>query len=200
MALQVLNTDTPIHQKAEHDIESVFYVLLYVCMKLNGPDSWLNDSCNIDKWFMPQPFKELGFYKAGFLQYFHQILESDLSDYFAEFSELFVKLHLKMFVNNRFIGSNRSPGNVALHQPILAILKLTYDSLPDIDPVQQKRKAPKRKATEAVVQLKSKRTIASWDGPITPSRSLQSPGHNMLMSDIPARPGPSCDRKLGVRK
>jgi len=109
-----------------------------------------------------------------------------------------------MFVNieKAFIGRNHSPGNIALHEPIIAVLKEAYDSLPDIESnpaVWQKRKVTKRKATEAIIQLNSKRTIASWEGPIT-TPSLQSPGHNMLMSDVPATPGPSCVRKLRVRK
>ena len=181
MAIQILNTTTPISHNAEHDIESIFYVLLYLCLKLDGPDVWHHNPCRIDRWFKPNvSFASLAEIKLGFLQLFGQILETELPSYFKNFYDLFGKLHTAMFPDCRgsfrINGISHFPGNVARHGPILGILKQMYDDLPEVDPappsptptptstpVSSKRKAG------AVSPLDAKRTLSSWQGPIKSS-------------------------------
>jgi hypothetical protein len=194
MALQVLYSSplTGIHQNAEHDIESIFYVLLYVCLKLNGPDSWHHKSCRIDKWFDPcQSFQDLAEMKAGYLQYFSANLTAELPEYFTQFNNLLTELHLAMFPDDHRGGRDRTrlPGNVASHQPILTILKKAYDDLSDSDPSSTSTSTAVKRKSDATLSLSnSKRNMASWQGPISPSaKTPNMPMSNMEMTSSPER-------------
>ena len=126
MATKVLYTNVPIHRKPRDDIESIFYVLLYVCMKLDGPETWRSKSCTIDQWFATNPsFAKLALVKVGFMEHFASILRRDLSPYFSNFSHLFKNLYSEPTMG--------SPYGKARHAPTIDILDTFYMYLPETE-------------------------------------------------------------------
>lgn len=148
MAIAVLESANrvQIQQKPVHDLESIFYVLLYFCLKFKGPgnlqrlpeDIPEDISMPIDSWFKHQiRFRDLGEKKRTQLDSFHIRFADRFSPYFQDLRQCMVDLfnilfplvafkqregHIRMFKNCR-----------ATHDAMLLILRNTYKDLPIID-------------------------------------------------------------------
>lgn len=149
MAIAVLESidKVQIQQKPVHDLESIFYVLLYLCLKFKGPgnlkrlpeDIPKDISMPIDSWFKHQHrFRELGERKRGQLDSFHDRFADRFSPYFQDlrqcmidlFDVLFPPEELKVLENTHvrlFMDCK------ATHNAMLQVLDNVYKKLPDID-------------------------------------------------------------------
>ena len=115
-----------------HNVESIFYVMLYMCMMYKGlglkqtqKDLKALQPFAIDNWFMPEPFYKLSFIKAGHLRNFQQYFVSKFTPYFAEFGDLMTSLLRTLFPNNDMNNC------LATHDAMLELLNVVFEHLLD---------------------------------------------------------------------
>jgi len=150
MSIEVLHHtgDKQIKQKPTHDLESIFYVLLYICTLYKGPDSMkrsLGDmdemsSVAINDWFvMHKRFRDLADKKRGQLSQFESCFLSRFPPYFHDLRSCMSHLWDVLFPSPT--GSADDPVRDLLscmgtHEGMLEVLRATYSQLPDKDVVE----------------------------------------------------------------
>ena len=130
--------DQTIRQSPKHDIESFFYVLLFICMKFKVPGTKRasNDlidftSFGINNWFTFKcSFKDIANSKAAQLTHFEDAFTSKFNPYFYD-----LEYCLQSLYGIIFDGSKALWANAAEHNTMLKVLQNTYNCLPDIDNV-----------------------------------------------------------------
>jgi hypothetical protein len=142
MALEVLkNADgEQTQQKPCHDLESIFYVLLYICMKLKGPNNTKrtpeddkNISMTIDTWFAPgMSFRDLRDKKIGQLWEFETRFVRKFMPYFFDLKVCMIELwnHIHPFRKHDDGAALPPLICVGTHEGMLRILQETFEALP----------------------------------------------------------------------
>jgi hypothetical protein len=143
MSMEVLKNDD-IVQKPAHDLESVFYVLLYFCMQYKGP-GMCRDKTDINKltsycigtWFEPNTFDILALRKRDHLEDISKRFVAKFDPYFADLSDCMLQLWDVLFPPDMTAKGIKYRGLFkceATHDGMLKILRHTYHNLPEVDP------------------------------------------------------------------
>ncbi|KIM77878.1 hypothetical protein PILCRDRAFT_11564, partial [Piloderma croceum F 1598] len=163
MAIEVLDTAgiEQIVQKPVHDIESIFYVLLHICILFNGPGNMKRtngdleqySSVAISSWFqMYARFRELADRKRGQLANFEKRFLTRFSPYFHDLRPCVTSLWNILFppiVSTNGKDALRDfTSCAATHNEVLEVLRLTYEKLPLQDAPIELASAPSKKATK----------------------------------------------------
>ena len=132
MAIELLLQKDRIRHTPQHDLESLFFVLIYLCTNLSGPGLiWTkaelqqHSTIPLSAWFTSSSsLHQLGTNKAGVLCFFEDNILRRFSPYFEE---------LKPCINNIFkaIYGNHRPGTPSdvTHDQIIQIFTQALDSL-----------------------------------------------------------------------
>jgi len=147
MSIQLLLAkNKEVEHKIEHDLESLFYVLLYICTMYEGPGNRNSG----DRTEFEHPFgdwiDETTSWKliatARMAAFLHPTLAHDkvfkhVHAYFAPLLPLLHALCNTIFTINRNVDGityQRSPDEpCGTHEAILGVLEATFDMLPDQD-------------------------------------------------------------------
>ena len=135
MALEVLRAEGVSSHRPKHDLESFFYVLLFICMKYKGPGTKRTDddlahfqSFGIKEWFLwDATFKQLADSKVSQMTRFDRSFITKLDPYFNDLKNCLTSLY------NAVFSTRNLWDNTAEHQTMLNILQETYNELPDED-------------------------------------------------------------------
>jgi serine/threonine protein kinase len=136
MALEVLKNagGEQTQQKPRHDLESIFYVLLYICMKLKGPNNMkrtVEDNgglpMTIDSWFSPGiTFRDLRDKKIGQLFEFETRFINKFMPYFFDLRGCVSQLWNHIYP----LRKQEDDVCVGTHKGMLSILQETFEALP----------------------------------------------------------------------
>ena len=138
MAIELLVSQDAIYHRAHHDLESVFFILIYLCTNLSGPGtvrplSELQDipSLTIASWFNPAAsLQRLGADKISSMILFEQRILSYFSPYFEDLKPCVVKFFKAIYPDLSLLVSPRN----ASHDDIIKILNDTLQQLPVDEP------------------------------------------------------------------
>ena len=155
MAIEVLlKADTAsIVQKANHDLESIFYVLLCFCYRYQGPCGMRHihpKKSPVDKWFVTsQSYEDLAVWKSGQFINFEEFFIEKIPPYFEDLKPCLRKLFDVVFPPLSFSNGRsyrETASNGATHDSMLEVLQEMLNGLPDVErpPPQptRKRRAP----------------------------------------------------------
>ena len=151
MSLEVLHTagDDQIKQKPSHDIESIYYVLLYICLKFKGPNNTRRTSEDIklismpiDQWFDAYPrFRKLGEKKRAQLDDLQTRFIEKFPPYFDIVRQCMLDLWDILFPPS-VAGNGAVSRNIractATHNQVLAVLRGLYKNLPDVEDIPRR--------------------------------------------------------------
>ncbi|KIM73761.1 hypothetical protein PILCRDRAFT_14983, partial [Piloderma croceum F 1598] len=155
MAIEVLRhaDSQAIIQKPNHDLESIFYVLLCFCLRYNGPHGQRANlgPMPVDKFYLAnESYDSLATWKTGVLfEYEDQVLRH-IPPYFADLKECLRQLFDRIFCPRQGAGPNGDVvvlrafhKNDATHDAMLEVLENTLAQLPDVDTVPPRTSAGK---------------------------------------------------------
>ena len=133
MAIEALvNYGKPFIQRPNHDLESLLYVILYVCTYTTGPGTMRKDtdipktmSLPLSHWFTKQYVKEIGRSKAGHMLMAEDTMLSKFDEYWADFTPFVGELIAACF------PSGVSPRNSLTYAGMLAILERVHGVVQD---------------------------------------------------------------------
>ena len=132
MAIELLLQKKGIRHTPQHDLESLFFVLIYLCTNLSGPGAIRtqeelrqHSTIPLSAWFnVAASLHQLGTNKAGALCFFEENIVRCFSPYFDE---------LQPCIRNIFkaIYGNRRPGTPSdvSHDTIIDIFTEALDGL-----------------------------------------------------------------------
>jgi hypothetical protein len=167
MAIEVLNHagNAQIKQKPTHDLESIFYVLLYICTLYKGPDATKRSLQDLDEmssvpingWFvMHKRFRDLADKKKGQLSQFETRFLRRFPPYFDDLRTCMSRLWDVLFPSPT--GEADDPKRDLLscagtHEGMSEVLHAIYNQLPyedavETDPASSEAKAKKRTADD----------------------------------------------------
>jgi hypothetical protein len=136
MAVDILFSDSGVIQhEPRFDLESLFYVLIYLCINLKGPENRVRptgdmicfSSFPMAEWFRPDgSFRRLGRAKISQLQTFSKSIEPFISPYFGDLIPCIKKFHQALCPDGR--DSRDSP---ITHDQVIDIFEETLASLPE---------------------------------------------------------------------
>jgi hypothetical protein len=168
MSLQVLKYN-PV-QRPSHDLESIFYVLLYICSKYEGPGK-VKSTPIVDNWFKTLDYNALALCKADELTDITSFTR-DFHPYFADLVECVEKMWDIIFPSDIGIKAGRVYRDMyqclVTHNDLLEVLKEKYEELPDLDPdapsnpsLLPKRQSSKKAPSSSGQPPSSRRSSAS---------------------------------------
>ena len=136
MALEVLRAEGAFSHHPRHDLESFFYVLLFICMKYKGPGTKRTNanleafqSFGIQDWFTwDSTFKQLADSKVSQMTHFDCAFMTKFNPYFEDLKDCLTSMYNTIFATKNFWE------NTADHPAVLRILQETYNKLPDEGP------------------------------------------------------------------
>jgi hypothetical protein len=131
MAIELLNKTSATPHAAHHDLESLFYVLIYICTNLSGPGTIrtreelkVHGSIPLTAWFKASySLNEIGISKSGALCDIKSHILRSFAPYFEDLKPCVMKL------NNAIYSSPGVPRPVS-HDKMIEIFTETLDSLP----------------------------------------------------------------------
>ncbi len=145
MSLEVLKTSNnpQIHQMPKHDLESVFYILLFFCTMFTGPGDQEkkqnSTTANIPlaKWLIPGTELDTLFSKKfADISFFDDNVMPHIDPYFSDIKGCLMELYDVMFPPTA--GHSRQlrqlDACMASHERVIDVLQRTLDSLPDDKP------------------------------------------------------------------
>lgn len=123
MAAEILRDPDTIHN-IQHDLESFFYVLLYICGRYKGPNWQVADIMPeyIQSWLTSDKHEQLGEAKSEMLSSTDETFKANYTDYFTDY---FKPLACHMNNIRRLIASGK-----ATHGNFIRILRDLISSLP----------------------------------------------------------------------
>jgi hypothetical protein len=135
MAVELLMDGKKVTHRPSHDLESLFYVLVYICTNLGGPGIPRSleelirfSSLPIAGWFIPETsFEGLATYKLGVAHAFERRIVGRFSPYFADIKPCVMELFHAMYPNNPQVKSSLT------HDRMIEIFNATLQSLPSSD-------------------------------------------------------------------
>jgi hypothetical protein len=130
MAIEALLGFNPnfIH-KPQHDLESMLYVILYICTFVRGPGLLLNESdmstmsLPIRSWFSNDEIREIGYHKLAHLECYDHSILPNLTPYWHDFAPFVEDL-----ITSCFPVKPRLP-NEMQYERVLQILEKAYDTV-----------------------------------------------------------------------
>ena len=150
MSIEVLHNagNKEIKQRPTHDLESIFYVLLYICTLYKGPDDLKRSAADLEEmssvaindWFVMQKrFRDLADKKKGQLSQFETRFLRRFPPYFYDLCICLSHLWDVLFPSPT--GEADDPKRdlslcVATHEGMLEVLHVIYNELPDKDVVE----------------------------------------------------------------
>jgi protein kinase-like protein len=148
MAVELLISQTPVFHKPRHDLESIFFVLVYLCSNLSGPQvprplSELQklQSLPIASWFNPAfSIERLGADKISALMLINQRITPYFSEYFNDLKPCALKLYHALFPT---FQSLLHPPEIS-HDDIIQIFDDTLKDLPAVDRIPTPSSGPSR--------------------------------------------------------
>lgn len=133
MSVSVLHATGQITQQACHDLESMFYVMIYVFTIYKGPGVKRTDTelaaiapSIYSLWFAHDPFIQLAYSKVGHMADFDNVIK-DFTPYFSNLGSLMIQLRAVVF------GGTSAFHCTATHDKMLDILRPAFDQLSDRD-------------------------------------------------------------------
>ena len=136
MAIEALLATNPtfVH-KPQHDLESILYIILYICTFIHGPGLSLSrhDSPPIRNWFCNAGLREIGYRKLGHLEHYEAQILPYFTHYWCDFAPFVKDLIIACFPVKAHL-SNDFQYDQALH-----ILKMAYDSIEEPQTVPPSR-------------------------------------------------------------
>lgn len=132
MAIELLLRKSKLRHAAHHDLESLFFVLIYICTNLSGPDAVrtreelkVHSSIPLCEWFnVSASLRQIGTYKAGALCQFDESILKCFAPYFDDLKPCISKLFHAMY--NGYPGT---PSPIS-HDTMIKIFNQTLDELP----------------------------------------------------------------------
>lgn len=137
MAIELLISQTPVFHKSCHDIESIFFVFIYLCTNLSGPGvprplCELREfrSLPMASWFNPAfSMQRLGADKISALALFEQRITPYFSEYFNDLKPCARKLLDAIYPSFSALLHPRE----TCHDDIIQIFSDTLNDLPEIE-------------------------------------------------------------------
>lgn len=162
-----------------NDLESIFYVLLFICSSFHGPalprkkaDLMIYRSFAVNDWFsFPEP-RQLALHKCGTLSStytFRLRYTQKFAPYFQDLGDCMEQLRAALFPKDPMVVE-------ATYETVLTILRDTFDKLPD-PTVEEKPASPplKKKPTHSPTTPSfSPISTSSRTGPSSGTRSSSS--------------------------
>jgi hypothetical protein len=216
MSLEVLKAGNTqeIRQMPKHDLESIFYVLLYFCTMFVGPgdqereQNSMTATIPLARWLIPDMELDLLFKrKFADVSFFDENVVPHIHPYFLDLKECLQELYDVMFPPTA--GHSRPlrqlEACMADHQQVIEVLQRTLDRLPDDEPPSGPAPAPSAPApskpgplsTEpglsehVIISAPMKRTVSDRD---TSNSNLE-----MLKSSPATTPSPKAMKPLPMR-
>ena len=132
MAVELLLEKPGIRHTPQHDLESLFFVLVYLCTNLSGPGAIrtqdelrVHSTIPLSAWFrVSSTLHQIGLHKIGTLCTFESSILNRFAPYFNELKPCISRLY-KAIYGDRFPGT---PSNVS-HDEVIQIFTDTLDSL-----------------------------------------------------------------------
>jgi hypothetical protein len=177
-----------------HDLESIFYVLLYFCAKYTGPGT-TKAGGDVEKWFEPQELRILALLKADQLDHIRKFTKS-FSPYFEDFASCIEELWEILFpldVGARGTWRDMFHSN-ATHAAMLVVLERKYAELPDVDP-EVAPMSVSRSPSSSRKPSSSGIPPSSRQSPRRPSLALRPPSSRMPSLSRPSSSQPSSSQK-----
>jgi serine/threonine protein kinase len=154
MSIELLTEEGKIRHDTYHDLESLFFVLIYLCTNLSGPGTIRSQKelevfsvIPLSSWFRASSnLFEVGLYKAGAMCKFRASILDFFAPYFDDLKPCMKQLFKAMY--------HKTPGHPAriLHATMIDIFTNTLESLadethtlPNFQPLQVDSIAPLRK-------------------------------------------------------
>jgi hypothetical protein len=139
MSIEVLYSaqNGAIKQKPCHDLESIFYVILYICTFYDGPGlegkREVADTMPINTWFGgDMAFPEMGDLKYGQVAHFEDRFLDNIQPYFRDLIPCLCTIVDTLFPPTS--DGIRNPGKcTGTHEKVTEALQAAYDSLLDSD-------------------------------------------------------------------
>jgi hypothetical protein len=132
MAIEALITENEnFTQHPRHDLESILYVIFYICTFTKGPSKSrlikeVPDTLPLRKWFSDQDPKEIGLRKVANMTEPEQMITNHFTNYWADFAPFALQLASTCF------PSKPSIANELTHKRMLEILHTAYDQVVEI--------------------------------------------------------------------
>jgi hypothetical protein len=150
MSIEVLCSadDKPIRQRPAHDLESIFYIIIYLCTIYTGPNGKrrsnaeaVDSNLPILHWFnQGVRYRDMANTKIGQLTRFKVNFVEHLTPYFSDIIPHLHNLLDVIFPASALADDPKGPAMYrnwekcdATHDGILDALRATYDTLPDCD-------------------------------------------------------------------
>ena len=140
MALDILLSRAKrVQHKPQFDLESLFYVLIYLCINLKGPQNQIHTADNLSfssfpvaEWFSAEgSFTHLGHMKLSHLQTFETSVLDFFAPYFNDLKPCIRALHLALCPTGDL---HNSP---ITHDKMIAIFKDILSTLPIVETLPQ---------------------------------------------------------------
>jgi hypothetical protein len=137
MSIELLISRSPVFHKARHDIESVFFVFIYLCTNLSGPGvprplQELQElrSLPIASWFNPiSSMERLGADKLSAMALIDQRIIPYFAEYFDDLKPCALDLYRAIYPS---FSSLVHPTDIS-HDAIIQIFDRTLENLPEVD-------------------------------------------------------------------
>jgi hypothetical protein len=133
MAIEALvNFGKPFKHSACHDLESLLYVIIYLCTYTTGPCEMQKKfppsmTISLAHWFRKDYVKEIGWTKAGHIMMAEDTIIFKFDEYWSVFAPFIQELIETCFPNNP------SKPNMLTHATMLAILERAFATAGDDD-------------------------------------------------------------------
>lgn len=135
MAIELLMGGKNVTHSPSHDLESLFYVLIFICTNLEGPGTPRSlesliafTSLPIASWFVPETsFEGLATDKLGVAHAFEKRILKYFSPYFSDIKPCVRELFVAMYPNGPQLKSSLT------HDRMIEIFTTTLESLPSPD-------------------------------------------------------------------
>jgi len=132
MSIEALTTeDENFTHHPRHDLESILYVMFYICTLTKGPGilrtaTEVTDTLPLRKWFSHEDPEEIGFRKLAHMSTPELMITNHFTNYWADFAPFAQQLASVCF-----------PGKVCLpnqltHKKMLEILEAAYAKVEEI--------------------------------------------------------------------
>jgi hypothetical protein len=145
MAIGLLSSEGPIIHQPRHDLESLFFVLIYLCTNIQCPGLLRNvdeldqfKSLPMSSWFDPKAtFMRLALDKLGAMSAFDQRILPYFSSYFDELKPCIRSLYNAIFpsLDPIAIFTRSNDSSCSLHDTFIHIFDKTLETLSHVDTV-----------------------------------------------------------------
>jgi Fungal protein kinase len=174
MSIELLVSRKPVYHKPRHDLESIFFVFIYLCTNLSGPglprplhELQKLESLPIASWFNPDfSMERLGADKISAMMLINQRIIPYFADYFLDLKSCAFDLYKAIYPT---FQSLLEPVDVP-HDTIIQIFNDTLKKLPEVDFVPTASSSQASKSTTSTGRRQRKRSLGIHDNTLHFSR------------------------------